>query len=77
MVTALHRVFRERSRQGMMEGLRNKKVDNHCALEVSHLKKGTRSFEVRRPKCEEGRPETLRAEEVGFQKSCINVDHVA
>ena len=44
-------------------------------------------FEVRRPKCEEGSPEvliregleelTLRAEEVGTQKSCINVDHIA
>ena len=48
---------------------------------------GGRSFEVRRPKCEEGSPEvfirkgleelTLRAEEVGTQKSCINVDHIA
>ena len=24
-----------------------------------------------------GVPETLRGEEVGFQKSCINVDHIA
>ena len=42
---------------------------------------------VRRPKCEEESPEvliregpkelTLRAEEVGTQKSCINVAHIA
>ena len=61
-------------------------VHNHCALEVGHLKEGTRSFEVRRPKCEEGGPEvstrevpeesTLRTEEVGSKKSCINVDHI-
>ena len=71
-----------------MEGLRNfVKMDIHCALEVGHLKEGTSSFEVRRPKCEEESTEvfiregaeelTLRAEEVGYQKSCINVDHIA
>ena len=59
------------------------KVDNHCALDVSHLNEGIRSLEVRRPKFEEGCPEasiredqevlTLRAEEVGSQKACINV----
>ena len=43
-----------------MEGLRNFiEVDNHGALEVGYLKKGTRPFEVRRPKCEEGGPEVL------------------
>ena len=63
-----------------MEGLRNFiKVDNHCALNVGHLKEGTRSFEVRRPKFEEECSEvsiregpeelTLRAEEVGSQNS--------
>ena len=37
-----------------MEGQRNFiKVDNHSFLDVGDLKKGTRSFEVRRPKCEE------------------------
>ena len=71
-----------------MEGLRNSiEVNNHCALDVGHLNEGTRSFEVPRPKCEEGSPEvstregpeelTLRTEEVGSQKSCINVDHIA
>ena len=69
-------------------GLRNFiKVNNHCALEVGHLTEGTRSFQVRRPKFEEGYPEvsmrqgpeelTLRTEEVGSQKACINVDHIA
>ena len=63
------------------------KVDNHCSLEVGHLKEGTRSFEVRRPKFEEECPEvltgegpeelTLRTEEVGSQKACINVEHIA
>ena len=76
----------EWSRKGLTEGLRNfVKVDNHRALEVGHLME--RSFKIRRPKAEEGCPEvlvrespeelTLRAEEVGTQKSCINVDHTA
>ena len=47
--------FCERSRKGIVEGLRNFiEVDNHCALEVGHVKEGTRTFEVRRPKFEEG-----------------------
>ena len=69
-----------------MEDLRNlKEVDNHSALDVGDLKKGTRSFEVRR--CEEEGHEvsiregpeelTLRTEEVRSKKSCINVDHIA
>ena len=38
-----------------MEGMRNFiEVDNHCALEVGHLKEGTRTFEVRRPKFKRG-----------------------
>ena len=62
------------------------KVENHCALDVGHLNESTRSFDVRRPECEEGSPEvlvregpeelTLRAEEA-THKSCINVDHIA
>ena len=70
-----------------MEGLRNFiEVDNHSALDVGYLKEGTRSFVVRRPKFEEGCPEvsiregpeelTLRTEEVGSPKACINVDHI-
>ena len=35
----------ERSRKGIMEGLRNFiEVDNHSALGVGYLKEGTRSF---------------------------------
>ena len=56
-------------------------------MDVGDLKKGTRSFEVRRPKCEaeghevsirEGPEElTLRTEEVRSKKSCVIVDHIA
>ena len=78
----------ERSTKGIMEGLRNFiEVDNHSALDVGYLKEGTRSFEVQRPKCEEGSHEvstmegseelTLRTEEVGAIKTCINDDHIA
>ena len=78
----------ERSRKGIMEGLRNFiKVDNHCALEVGQLKEGTRSSQVRRPKFEEACPEvsiredpeelTLRAADVDFKKACISADHNA
>ena len=62
-------------------------MDNPCALDVGHLDEGIGPSEVRRPKFEEGcaqasireGPEelTLRTEEVGSQKSCINVDHIA
>ena len=45
----------ERIRKGIMEGLRNfLEVDNHSASEVDYLREGTRSFEVRRPRFEEG-----------------------
>ena len=41
-----------------MKGLRNLiAVDNHSALDVGYLREGTRSFEVRRPRFEEGGPE--------------------
>ena len=63
------------------------KLINHSALDVGYLNEGTRSFEVRRPKIEEGCPEvsiregpeelTLGTEEVGSQEACINVDHIA
>ena len=78
----------EVSRKGLTERLRNFiQVDNHRALEVGHLSEGLGSFKVRRPKGEEGYPGvpvrgspdelTLRADEVGTRKSCINVDHIA
>ena len=70
--------------KGLAEGMRKSiKVDNHCALEVGHLREGSRSFEVRRPKCEEGSPEVSRGIDAqsagsgGTKKSCINVDHVS
>ena len=48
--------FCERSRKGLMEGLRNfTKVDNHCALD-GHLNEGMMPFEVRRPKFKERCP---------------------
>ena len=70
-----------------MEVLRNFiEVDCHSALDVGDLKKGTRTLEVRMPKCEEERPEvliregpeelTLRAEDVCTQKLCVNVGHI-
>ena len=68
-----------------MEGLSNFiEVDNHSDSEVGYLKEGTRPCE---PRFEEVGPEvsiregpeglTLRTEEVGTKKTCINVDHVA
>ena len=70
-----------------MEGLRNfTEVDNHSALDVGYLKevRGPFRYEGRKSKVgpevsiREGPEElTLRTEEVGSQKSCINVDHIA
>ena len=81
-------VLCESNRKGILEGLRNFfAVDNHCALEVGHLKEGTRflryegqSLKKVAPRCRSVTvPEelTLRTEEVASQKSCINVDHIA
>ena len=45
----------ERSRNGVMEGLRNfMKVDSRCAFDVGHLSEGFLSSQVRRPKFKEG-----------------------
>ena len=77
----------EGSRRCLTDGSRHFiKVDNHLALEVGHLREGVRSFTVRRPKVAEGNQEvpvrespnelTLRPEEEGTWKSCINVDHI-
>ena len=77
---------RQRCSKRMRQQKRNYGGPNHCAPEVGHLKEGTRSFEVRRPKLEEGCSEvsiregpeelTLRAERLA-QKACINVDNIA
>ena len=72
---------------GLTKGLREFiKIDNHRTLEVGHLNEGLGSFKERRPKGQEGYPQvtvrespdelTLRADEVGTWKSCINVDHI-
>ena len=60
------------------------KVDNERALDVGALRRGTRTFKVRKPKAPEGgsgviareSPDelTLRAEEVNTSKALINVD---
>ena len=49
----------EVSRKGLSEGLRNfTQIDNLRALEVGHLREGSRgAFKARRPKEEEGYPE--------------------
>ena len=49
--------FCERSRKGIMEGLRNFiEVDNHCALDVGHLKEGSRSLAGAKAKVRRGLP---------------------
>ena len=63
------------------------KIDSHRALEVGHLKEGFGTFEIRRPKGQEGCPEvavrenldelTLGAEEVGTWRSYTIFDHIA
>ena len=70
-----------RSRKGIMDGLRSFfEMDNHCALDVGHLRKGLRPFKVQKPKFSEDSPEasregaddlTQRAEEVNTLKACI------
>ena len=60
--------------------------DNERALDVGSLCRSTGTFQVRKPKVPEGRPEvivrespddlTLGAEEVGTSKALIHVDHI-
>ena len=55
--------LQERSRKGIMDGLRSFFVmDNHCALDVGHLRKGLRPFQVQKPKFSEDSPESLGKE---------------
>ena len=83
IVTGLH----ERSRKGIMEGLRSFiNAEDHRAVNVGHLHKGVGPFCVRKPKFSEDYPEaairegadefTLRSGVVGALKACINIDHV-
>ena len=47
--------LQEKNRKGMMEGLRSFiEMDNHSALEVSHMRKALRPVKVQRPKFSEG-----------------------
>ena len=75
------------SRKGLANGLREFiRVDTGRALDVGSLSRGTRTFQVRKPKVPEVCPEvivrespdelTLRAEEVETSKALINVDHI-
>ena len=61
------------AKEGTMEGL------NHCAPEVGHLLLGYEGQSAKRELrgVNQGRELTLRAEEVGSQQSCINIDHIA
>ena len=61
-------------------------VDRNRALDVGELRRGTGTFEVRKPKASEGGSDvtirespdelTLRAEEVNIWKALINVNHI-
>ena len=75
------------STKGLTNGLREFiKVDNERALDVGSLSRGTRTFQVRKPKVPGGCSEvivrespddlTLRAEEVGTSKALMHVDHI-
>ena len=75
------------SRKGLTGGLREFIIiDNERALDVGYLNRGRGTFEVRKPNVPEGcldvtvreSPDelTLRAEEVGTLKACVNVDHI-
>ena len=77
----------EVSRQGLTEGVRKFiQVDNHRAPEVgtperrlgvTYSTQAERTRRVPRGDGQESPDElTLRAEEVGTWKSCINVDHI-
>ena len=79
--------LQDSSRSGIMAGLRRFiQVDNHSAVDVGDLRRGARSHPVQKPQFSEAYAEaviregahelTLRAEEVGTLKACINVDHL-
>ena len=75
------------SRQGLTDGLRDYfRVDNHRALDVGELHRGTGTFKVRKPKVPEGGSDvtvrespdelTVRAEEVKTSKAYIDANHI-
>ena len=62
------------------------RADSQSAVDVGHLRQGTRSLKVQKPKFSEAFPEaairegadklTLRADEVGTQPAFISTDHI-
>ena len=83
IVTGLH----ERSRRGIIDGLRSFiHAENGSAVDVGHLRKGTRLLHVQKPKFSEAYPEaairegadalTLRADEVETLRAFIDLDHI-
>ena len=62
------------------------KQTNHSALDVGDLRRGTESLPVEKPQFSEAFPEatiregadelTLRADEVGTQRTFINTEHI-
>ena len=75
------------SRRGLTDGLREFiRVDSERALDVGALRRGTGTYQVRKPKAPEGCSDvivrespdelTLGAEEVHTSKALINVNHV-
>ena len=78
--------LREKSKGRIVNWLRSLiDLDNHCAVDVGHLRTGLRTFKVMRPKMSGDHSEvvregaddlTQRAEEVDTQNACINVDHI-
>ena len=70
-----------------MEGLRRFiEADNHSAVDVGGLRRGTVSVDVKKPQFSEAFPEaviregadelTLRADEVGTQRAFTNTKHI-
>ena len=61
-------------------------MDNHRAMDVGELHRGTGTFKVRKPKVPEGSSDvtvrespdelTMRAEEVNTSKAYIDVNHI-
>ena len=78
--------LKEKCKERITNGLRSFIAsDNHSAVEVGHLPRGQRPFNVSRPEMNGYRPEvlregaddlTLRAENFGTLKACIDVDHI-
>ena len=79
--------FGEGSRKGLTDGLREFiRVDSERALDVGALRRGTGTFQVRKPKAPEGGSDVIvrespdelrsRAEEVNTSKALIDVKHI-